>query len=153
MNDMSIFHIDGYDSISQGKSCSNKGGLAIYIDNRFDYEIIMNLNMYKQWEGLVIKVKGGTLTNPFIICNVYRPPRSTIPVLREFLNELAPVVNSLDMPNHNVILAGYFNINLLKVNDNILYGEFLDFVMSHSLNTGTRNAIHCTYRARKDRRS
>ena len=60
MDDMSIFHIDGYDSISQGKSCSNKGGLAIYIDNRFDYEIIMNLNMYKQWEGLVIKVKGDT---------------------------------------------------------------------------------------------
>ena len=58
MDDMSIFHIDGYDSISQGKSCSNKGGLAIYIDNMFDYEIIMNLNMYKQWEGLVIKVKG-----------------------------------------------------------------------------------------------
>ena len=88
---------------------------AIYIDNMFDYEIIMNLNMYKQWEGLVIKVKGATLTHPFIICNVYRPPRYIIPVLREFLNELAPVVNSLDMPN-NVILAGDFNINLLKVN-------------------------------------
>ena len=55
MDDMSIFNIDGYDRISQGKSCGNKGGLAIYIDNRFDYEIIMNLNMYKQWEGLVIK--------------------------------------------------------------------------------------------------
>ena len=37
MDDMSIFHIDGYDSISQGKSCSNKGGSAIYIDNMFDY--------------------------------------------------------------------------------------------------------------------
>ena len=122
MDDMSIFQIDGYDSISQGKSCSNKGGLAIYIDNRFDYEIIMNLNMYKQWEGLVIKVKGDTLTNAVIICNVYRPPISTIPVLREFLNELAPVVNSLDMLNHNVILAGDFNINLLKVNENLLYG-------------------------------
>ena len=71
--------------------------------------------MYKQWEGLVIKVKGDILTNPFTICNVYRSPRYTIPVLREFLNELALVVNSLDMPNHNVILAGYFNINLLKV--------------------------------------
>ena len=28
MDDMSIFHIDGYDSISQ---CSNKGGLAIWV--------------------------------------------------------------------------------------------------------------------------
>ena len=61
MDDMSIFNIDGYDRISQGKSCGNKGGLAIYIDNRFDYEIFMNLNMYKQWDGLVIKVKGDTL--------------------------------------------------------------------------------------------
>ena len=119
MDDMSIFNIDGFDRISQGKSCGNKGGLAIYIDNRFDYEIIMNLNMYKQWEGLVIKVKGDTLTNPFIICNVYRPPRSTIPVLMEFLNELTPVMNSLDMPNHNVILV---------------YCEFLDLLMSLSLN-------------------
>ena len=134
MDDMSIFNIDGYDRISQGKSCGNKGGLAIYIDNRFDYEIIMNLNMYKQWEGLVIKVKGDTLTNPFIICNVYRPPRSTIPVLKEFLNELTPVMNSLDMPNHNVILAGDFNINILKVNENIVYGECLDLLMSLSLN-------------------
>ena len=75
---MSIFHIDGYDSISQGKSCSNKGGLAIYIDNRFDYEIIINLNMYR--EGLVIKVKGDTLTNPFIICNVYRSNLPSLPV-------------------------------------------------------------------------
>ena len=112
---MSIFHIDGYDSISQGKSCSKKGGLAIYIDNRFDYEIIMNLNVQTMGETCKKKVKGDTVTNPFIICNVSRPPRSTIPVLREFLNELAPVVNSLDMPNHNVILAGDFNINLLKV--------------------------------------
>ena len=72
--------------------------------------------------------------NPFIICNVYRPPRSTIPVLREFLNELIPLMKSLDMPNHNVILARDFNINLLKVNENIVYGEFLDLLMSHRLN-------------------
>ena len=134
MDDTSLFNIDGYNLISQGKSCGNKGGLAIYINNRFDYEITMNLNIYQHWEGLVIKVKGDTLTNPFIICNIYGPPRSTIPILREFIDELAPVLNSLDMPNHNVILAGDYNINLLKVNDNIQYSEFLDLLMSHSLN-------------------
>ena len=37
MDDMSIFNIYGYDLISQGKSCGNKGGLAVYINNRFDY--------------------------------------------------------------------------------------------------------------------
>ena len=37
---MSMFNIDCYGRISQGKSCGNKG----YIDNRFEYEIAMNLN-------------------------------------------------------------------------------------------------------------
>ena len=45
----------------------------------------------------------------------YWPPRSTMPKLREFIDELAPVMNCLDIPNHNVILAGYYNINLLEV--------------------------------------
>ena len=49
-------------------------------------------------------------------------------------NELTPVMNSLDMPNHNVILAGDFNIKLLKVNENIVHGEFIDLLMSLSLN-------------------
>ena len=89
--------------------------------------------MYKHWEELVIKVKGDTLTNPFVICNIYRPPISTIPVLREFLDEITPVINILDTPNHNVILAGDFTINLLKVHENILSSEFIDLLMSHSL--------------------
>ena len=82
MDDMSIFNIDGYDLISQGKSYGNKQGLTIYINERFDYETKMNLNVYTYWEGLVIKVKRDKLTNPFIICNINRPPRSTIPLLR-----------------------------------------------------------------------
>ena len=104
----------------------------------------MNLNIYKHWEGLVIKVKGDTLTNPFIICNIYRPPRSTIPLLREFLDELAPVINSLDMPNHNVILAGYYNINLLKVKENILYDEFRSPYVTQSKPTNyiTHSTFH-----------
>ena len=64
----------------------------------------------------------------------YWPPRSTMPTLREFIDELAPVMNCLDIPNHNVILAGYYNINLLEVNENIMYGKFLDRIVSHSLN-------------------
>ena len=83
--------------------------------------------------GTCHKVKGDILTNPFVICNIYRPPRSTIPVLREFLDEITPVINTLDTPNHNVILAGDFNINILKVHENILYSEFIDLLMSHSL--------------------
>ena len=45
--DLSIFQIAGYDCISQGKACSKNGGLIIYIDNKFDSELVINLNTYK----------------------------------------------------------------------------------------------------------
>ena len=44
----SLIQLTGYNCISQGKGCSSKGGLLIYTDKRFDYEIKMKLNMYEQ---------------------------------------------------------------------------------------------------------
>ena len=33
-DDLSPFQIEGYNCVSQGKSCSNKGGILLYIDNK-----------------------------------------------------------------------------------------------------------------------
>ena len=56
----------------------------IYVDDRLNFEITLNLNKYKHWEGLVIKIKDDNLPNPFVIFNLYRPPRSTILIMRVF---------------------------------------------------------------------
>ena len=37
-DDISMFRIDWYNCISQGKSCGNKGGLMIYVDDRLNFE-------------------------------------------------------------------------------------------------------------------
>ena len=58
--------------------------------------------MCKHWKGFAIKVKGDTLTNPFVI-GLIDNLNLLIPVLRDFIDEITPVVNTLDMPNHNVI--------------------------------------------------
>ena len=98
-----------------------------------NFEKTLNLNKYKNWEGLVVKIKDDNLPNPFVICNLYRSPRSTIPIMREFFDEITPILNCIDSPNHNIILAGDTNINLLQIHNNMLYSEFFDLVMSHSL--------------------
>ena len=36
-DDKSHLQIDGYDCITQGKTCGNKGGLVMYINNCFNY--------------------------------------------------------------------------------------------------------------------
>ena len=114
-DDLSLIQLTGYNCISQGKSCSSKGGLLIYIDKRFDFEIKMNLNMYEQWEGQIIQITGGGLSPSVTIGNIYRPPRPSTENCNEFINELSTLIsNLLCHQNNSVILAGDYNINLLK---------------------------------------
>ena len=51
LTDLSNIQLPGYDRIAQGKSSSKNGGLITYVDNRFQYEVQLNINMYEYWEG------------------------------------------------------------------------------------------------------
>ena len=75
-DDFSHIQLDGYNCITQGKASSKKGGLIIYVDSKYTYEVIQNLNNYKLWEGLIIKTSEGGLTKPAITGIIYRPPRN-----------------------------------------------------------------------------
>ena len=86
-DDLSLIQLKGYDCIAQGKSSSSKGGLITYVDQHINYELVMNLNTYKNWEGQLIQVNGGGLTQTFTIGNIYRPPRSLNENYNEFVNE------------------------------------------------------------------
>ena len=118
-DDLSLFQLDGYTCLSQGRHCSNKGGLLIYVDSKFSYELKMNLNTYENWEGLVVKIHGGSLSKAIYICNLYRPPRVNTELLQQFINDLSPIINNLNRHRHNIVIAGDFNINLLEINDKV----------------------------------
>ena len=86
----------GYTAITQGRSCSSKGGFVIYIDNKYKTEPIMNLNIYEHWEGLIIKVNGGNLSKPLTIGNIYRPSRTHNEQINVFINDFLSAVVSLE---------------------------------------------------------
>ena len=46
-DDFSHIQLDGYNCITQGKTSSKKGGLIIYVDSKYTYEVIQNLNNYE----------------------------------------------------------------------------------------------------------
>ena len=74
---MGHLQLDGYQCIKQGKSCSNKGGLVMYLSKTFNYKVILSLNQYDNWEGQFIKVTGGGLSKDITIGNIYKPPQET----------------------------------------------------------------------------
>ena len=63
-DDVSPIQIEGYNCVSKGKSCSNNGGLLLYIDRKFTFETKMNFNMYKHWEGITVNNFRQWLTQP-----------------------------------------------------------------------------------------
>ena len=60
----------------------------MYIDQELSVEVLIKLNTYTNWEGQLLKVKGGGLSQTFVIGNIYRPPRSLNENYNEFIHEL-----------------------------------------------------------------
>ena len=91
--------------------------------------------MYEQWEGQIIQITGGGLSQSVTIGNIYRPARPSTENYNEFINELLSTVIS-NLPchqNNSVILAGDYNINLLKINEQEHCSTFFDMLTSCSL--------------------
>ena len=122
-----------YSSVAQGRSSSASGGLITYVDNSFKHEIISNINKYTLWEGLILQIKGGGLPKGLIIGNIYRPPRMLKDEIKQFINEFSLLIVSLEKYRLNINLAGDYNLNLLKINNDELCNELFDLITSHSL--------------------
>ena len=81
-------------------------------------------NTYSTWEGLFVDIiydSGKKIT----ICNIYRNNNIHVS-FDSFLLDVSPVVQTLSKISKNVVLAGDFNIDLLKLNSNSKYQEFYD---------------------------
>ena len=72
-SDITLDQIQGYNLISQGKICSEHGGLAIYVNTKLNLDMI-NMNINSQiWEGQFTEISNMETNKPIIIGNIYRP--------------------------------------------------------------------------------
>ena len=51
--------------------------------------------------------------------------------IRQFINELSMVLSTIERKNNDVLLAGDFNINILKLNENQICSELFDSLLAH----------------------
>ena len=137
-SDLSLLHLEGYNLISRGKSCSAHGGVAIYLHESFQYKIVSLINESHSWDSQFVEVSlQSDLVAPVIdrqkllIGNIYRPPRQTVEDIGEFKNEFYNIIENLQNYKH-VILTGDFNIDLLKFKENAHISDFLDTMISYS---------------------
>ena len=116
--DVSLLQIPGYKLIHQGSRCTRHGGLVIYLHEQYTYKL---RNMYTRsdiWGGLFIDVSGHNLRRPITIGNIYRPPHNNNnnANIETFIEEMSPIINTLQKKNKCATIVGDFNINLLQIN-------------------------------------
>ena len=126
------FEIPDYTSYFLPASCSSHSGLVVYVKNTFQ---VRDLNLYKNsqvWEGQFLEISGGGLQRKLSLCNIYRPPRDRNRDIQIFLNEITPVISTVSNMYADSIIAGDFNLDLLKIDSRILISDYIELMYSHS---------------------
>ena len=126
-SDTSLLQIDGYQLISQGKTCTSHRGLAIFLNNTFNFihssSCVKSTILESQFIEIPIDRKG---ERRLVLGNVYRPPRDLNENYQTFIDEFTPVVYDLQKKQCEVVIEGDYNIDPLKVKQKPIFNQYLD---------------------------
>ena len=79
-DDSSLFNLNGYNCISKGKTCSQKGGLIIYLNENFTYKTIDIPEPSTLWGSQVIEISSPALSKKVVPSNFYRRPKENVAI-------------------------------------------------------------------------
>lgn len=129
-----MFNIPGYTLISSPCEISQHGGLAIYLQNEFNYNISPPIvSESKTWENqrIEILIKG---CKNISITNLYRPPNidslNSAQSRTKFSDEFLPFLELSTNPKCHTIFTGDFNIDLLKTSTDSCICNFCDSIIT-----------------------
>ena len=131
-DDISMYQLDGYTCISEGRKCSPKGGLVIYLHENFTYSTVALYERSEVWEGQFIQISGNELSFKLLLGNVYKPPRDIPHNYNTFNDEFNHVLEQLTRSKTEVIIAGDFNINLLELAKRNIVNTYFTFITSYN---------------------
>ena len=77
-------------------------------------------------------MKSSSFQHKIVIGNIYSPPRNLLENFKTFYKELEAILQKLNSNTPETIIAGDFNIDLLKVNTNATFSDFFDLVTAHN---------------------
>ena len=121
-----IFSLDGYVFCHTNRTNKKGGGVALYINNRIQYQIIDNLsiNIDNCLECIAVKL---LLKQNVIVSSIYRQPNSKINYFTNLIDSMFRSIKGI------LFLCEDFNINLLDYKLNNHTQNFVDLLFSMSL--------------------
>ena len=130
-NDLALYQINNYSCISQGKFCSQHGGLVIYLHSNYTYELVSPVSSRPlTWEGLFIKILNNGNGKFIYLGNlIFIVPQciynTTNEHIQQFINEINLTLVNLNKSRSNIIWVGDFNIDLLKLQERLIFRDLI----------------------------
>ena len=113
--DLSPYIIPGYHLISTPHYASSHGGLVIYLNEKWNYNIKTDDTVSKLWERQFIE-----------ICD----PNKKRDNLANFLSEFSATLIEYNTRGHNTYMCGDYNVDLLKINSVQFNENYFDNIIS-----------------------
>ena len=133
--------IPGYVFFQRGRQTKRGGGVGVFINQDLSSEagIFKEANkvpfIEEHFENIVIQIPevvstgNNTFKKDLIIAAVYRPPnQGNSDIFQEGMETL---LKTLDKRKHEIIIAGDFNLDLLKYSNHIPTGAYLDLISEY----------------------
>ena len=113
------------------------GGLVTYLKPNLSATKIDICSDATVFEGLVLKIENLDDKDmpSIIVSNIYKPPHNNNnrENIEQFIKEVSPLIKYVNDTNIEALFGGDFKINILKINENSSYSDFLDAMFNNSL--------------------
>ena len=134
-SDLSLLQVPGYNLIHKACSCSSHGGVAVYLKDCFNYNVLEATEVSEIYDGIFLKVNT-TNTNSgsnkqLVIGNIYRPPRDNLDNYNTFIEQIDNMLSSFQQSNNEVVITGDFNIDLLKIKERQIFHDYFDVIIAN----------------------
>lgn len=125
-----LYTLNGYTFVSKHRTNKIGGGVGLYINNNLSFKLREDLSQMDDFiECLFIEIAQQNKSNILIGC-IYRPPNSNIEL---FQNAISAILDKINRKKSKLaFIAGDYNLDLLKSNQHIPTGNFLNLLNSHS---------------------
>ena len=125
-----VFVIPGYKFVSSPRINKSGGGVGLFLKNDLDYIVRIDLSKMTPFiECLFVEIRR-IGSKSLLIGSVYRPPNSDVHL---FNTEWLSIINTIDQAKNVIaVIAGDFNLNLLKHSNHAPTGEFLNNLLSYN---------------------
>ena len=128
LDNLALYELSDYTFLSYSKTSSQHGGVGMYVHRSIKFKKLVISHKKDIWDGLFIEIIDNN-NKKLIVGNIYRPPRSSAILLQKFNDDFTAVIQKFRV-DRELVVAGDFNIDLLKIDANKSFSDFFESLTS-----------------------